>query len=303
MKIQTVSYIFREGCKSVYKNRLMSMISMSMVAVSLVIFGIYYFVMVNLTYNVNKMQENYEIRVFCVQELNYNDPLTDEVEEAIRAIPNVTSVVRQTREESWERLHGLLGEDMDSNMLEGIPNTILPISFVVQIEDFAQGAETGEAIREIRNVDDILLDYMELVLLERAANWIYVASVAVGLIFMVAAIFIIANTIRLTVFSRQREINIMKYVGANDSFVRGPFLLEGALIGAIGAVFAFVIAGYGYATITRRINEALWGANITAFSIYQLSEVWQLLFAIMLVIGIVVGFIGSAISVRKYLKV
>ena len=123
------------------------------------------------------------------------------------------------------------------------------------------------------------------------------------IIFLVVAVFIIANTIKLTVFARRREINIMKYIGATDWFIRWPFVVEGVIISITGALLAFIVSAYGYNTIVDKFAQDAFFENSKLLSLLSIESVWSRIAVSYTVIAIVVGTLGSFLSMRRYLKV
>jgi cell division transport system permease protein len=116
-------------------------------------------------------------------------------------------------------------------------------------------------------------------------------------------VFIIANTIKLTVYARRKEINIMKYIGATDWFIRWPFVVEGVIIGIVGAVIAFVLSAYGYNAVEGKFTNDLLSMNTQLLKLIKLKDVWFQIFASYACIGVVVGAAGSFMSIRRHLKV
>jgi cell division transport system permease protein len=116
-------------------------------------------------------------------------------------------------------------------------------------------------------------------------------------------VFIIANTIKLTVFARRKEINIMKYIGATDWFIRWPFVVEGVIIGIMGAVLAFIVSAYGYSAFEEKITQDLLTLDMDLLKLIKIKDVWFQLMVSFLSIGVVVGSLGSFLSIRKHLQV
>lgn len=123
------------------------------------------------------------------------------------------------------------------------------------------------------------------------------------IIFLVVAVFIIANTIKLTVFARRREINIMKYIGATDWFIRWPFVVEGVIISITGAILAFIVSAYGYKAIVDKFAQDAFFENSKLLSLLSIESVWTRIAISYAVIAVVVGMLGSFLSIRRHLKV
>jgi cell division transport system permease protein len=122
-------------------------------------------------------------------------------------------------------------------------------------------------------------------------------------IFLVVSVFIIANTIKLTVFARRREINIMKYIGATDWFIRWPFVVEGVIISITGAILAFVISAYGYKAVVDKFSQDMFFLQTNLLSLLGIEDVWARLAVSYAIIAVVVGIMGSFLSMRRHLKV
>jgi cell division transport system permease protein len=133
--------------------------------------------------------------------------------------------------------------------------------------------------------------------------WIPVISIAILAILLIISMFIIANTIKLTVFARRKEINIMKYIGATDWFIRWPFVVEGISIGLIGALAAFILTTYGYNTIESSFSGWLTRMGITIIKVIDFKEIGFKIILLYAIVGTVVGTLGSMISLRRHLQV
>ncbi|NLD49451.1 MAG: FtsX-like permease family protein, partial [Clostridiaceae bacterium] len=129
-------------------------------------------------------------------------------------------------------------------------------------------------------------------------NWVQIGSIFVLVMLMVISLFIISNTIKLTVFARRKEINIMKYIGATDWFIRWPFIFEGIIIGVIGGIISYFLVGLFYSVAVSKFSD-----GINLIKLIKLSQISLNLIAAFLLMGTIVGSLGSAISIRKYLRV
>ena len=123
------------------------------------------------------------------------------------------------------------------------------------------------------------------------------------IILVIISVFIISNTIKLTVFARRKEINIMKFIGATDWFIRWPFVVEGVIIGIAGAVIAFVVSAYGYNALEGKFNKDILSIGTEFLKLIKIGEVWSQVIVSYAAIGIIVGALGSFLSIRRYLRV
>ena len=152
------------------------------------------------------------------------------------------------------------------------------------------------------NVDEIASENTTINRLRGLANGIQITTVVILALLIIISIFIIAYTIKLTVHARRREISIMKYVGATNSFIRGPFIVEGVIIGVISAIITLVILGLAYNGVMGSIGESVLIQEM-GFGLLSFSEMFYLVLTVYLVLGVGIGVLGSVISMRKYLKV
>ena len=176
------------------------------------------------------------------------------------------------------------------------------VSYVVKLTDLEKNAEVSEKINQFENIDHIEIRSQELDALVSVANGVRIISAVVLVLLIFISIFIIANTIKLTVHARRKEISIMKYVGATNNFIRGPFIVEGVIIGLISAMISVLILGllYNYAA-----GEILKSSitNMVSIGLLSFSEIFPLIITVYLGIGIGIGVIGSIISMKRYLEV
>ena len=140
-------------------------------------------------------------------------------------------------------------------------------------------------------------------LITRMSHWFSLGCSVMIIVFLVASVFIIANTIKLTVFARRREISIMKYIGATDWFIRWPFVVEGVIISITGAILAFIVSAYGYKAVVDKFTQDAFFAQTNLLSMLSIESVWSRLAVYYAVIAVVVGAAGSFVSMRRYLKV
>ena len=299
MKIRTLKYIVKEGLSNAYKNKLMSLASVSIVMASLLIFGVFLLFAANLNHNTKILKQKPEIEVFCEYELD--DTQIKSVERVITEDENVLECKMVSRKEALERFKQSLGED--SGILEGYGEELLPVSFIIKLKDPDMSTATVEKFRGIPGVRKVSFSKELNDFISRFTGWINLLSGVLIVLLLIFAVSIIANTIKLTVFARRKEINIMKYIGATDWFIRWPFVVEGVIIGLLGALFAFVLTRVGYMTVENKFNSDLSAISFNFINIVKMSEVRTLLILSYSLLGGLVGAIGSVISIHKYLRV
>lgn len=296
MKIRAIKYYGKQASKNVFSNGWMSLASIFTVIASLLVFGIFFVLTLNLNYIATQFESDYEI-ILVVDE-TYNDEQTKALEEKIKAVGNIDSITFDSKENRLETLKQDMGEN--AVLFDGY-ETDNPLRdwYKVTLSDLSQTKSIVEQFRNIEGIVKVILNQDTVDSLLSATSYIMKISIAIMIALGIISIFIIANTIKLTVFSRGKEINIMKYVGATDWFIRWPFIIEGIMIGLIGSVIALLVIIFGYNGLTSFISKL--GVSFVSFK--PVLDVIPYLIPMFLCVGIFLGGIGSLISVRKHLKV
>ena len=301
MRIRTLKYWLKEGTRGVIRNRLMSLASIATIGACLFLLGVAYLVVANIDYVLAEVDETIGITAFVKEDIE-----EQEVELILEKIQNrseVKSVKFITPEEAWQSFKESLGEDKallegldEDNPLENSASFQITLNDINKQEQFVGYLDTFPEIRKINHSKE------SVDILVSIGNLVRYISIAVISILILIAILLMNNTIKLTVFMRKNEINIMKYIGATDRFVRGPFVVEGILIGTIGALIPYFVIKFSYEYIINLIYEKIPEmSNLIEFIHIDLLK--STLFVMFIVIGIGIGIIGSKTSLRKHLKV
>jgi cell division transport system permease protein len=305
MRISTVGRHIREGGRNVVRNGWMSFASISAIAISLFILGAFYLLVLNVNKLADDVEGQVEIRVYL--DVGLKQEQVDAIKFDIGSVPEVSLVEFISKEEGLEIVKEKFGED-HREILEGFEGdqNPLPDSFSVKVDEpqnVAFVAEKIEKLYEGQEPQPILdVQYGEgtvqtLFTITKAVRLIGLVLVA-GLAF--TAMFLISNTIKITIIARRREISIMKMVGATNSFIRWPFFIEGVLLGAIGSAIPIGILLYGYSWLLEQTQMEL---GLMLISLLSWDTVAPLMSGLLFGIGMIIGVFGSLISVRKFLKV
>ena len=297
MKIRTVRYILKEGLVNTYKNKLMTLAAVIIVTASLIILGVFLLFVVNLNYNTALFRQMPELVAFCHEELD--EVQAEKVRQDMLANGEVRECIRMSKKDAFEKMKKLLGEDV----LAGFDESVMEVSFIIKLKDPEKGPEVAEQLAAIPGVRKVSYSRELSDLISRMAKWVNIISGILVFILMAFAVSIIANTIKLTVFTRKKEINIMKYIGATDWFIRWPFIVEGVVIGLMGSAIAFLITRFGYTALESRFNGDIGSISANFIRLVKMSELNYLIMLNFSLVGGVVGAIGSAISIRKHLQV
>ena len=295
MKIQTIEYYFREVILSMFRKRWMTFASIGTVAVSLFVLGVFLI----LVMNINKMAASLESQVQISVYINDNLPEQGrkEIERMTRDLKSVSKIEFVRREEALKKLKERLGENKKILDALGESNP-LPNAFLVTVNNPNDVKRTAAAISDLYGVDevkygqDVAANLFELTHLLR-----FFGLILMGLLLF-ATIFIISNTIRLTVFARRKEIAIMKYVGATDWFIRWPFILEGIGLGIIGGGVSALALRSFYSAMTAKIYESL-----AFFPMVEQYPFMQYVTIALIASGILIGILGSTISLKRFMEV
>ena len=295
MKLRTMRYYMAEALQSFWRNRVMSIASIATVALSLFILGLFLTLVANLDYFAENLESQVEITVYLKDDVSQKD--IDSVGRRLSALPDVKSVAFTDKDQAMDILKERMKDQ--PGILDALDGkNPLPSSYEVTFTE-------PEAVRRTA---DIVSDYPEvegthygqeiveqLFQITRIIRW---GGIALIIFLTLAMLFIISNTIRLTVFARRKEIAIMKYVGATNWFIRWPFLLEGLLLGFIGGVLADLALWQFYGFAVTAIHQSL--AFLPMVSVYPFMYRTA---AILLVISMIIGALGSTISLKRYMKV
>lgn len=287
-------YLVKEGFKNVWNNRIMSIASVCVLVSCLVLTGAATLFSVNVSNIVDSVGQSNETTVYIDD--SYSQLEAIYVGKEIEKIDNVASAEFYAKEDAYQTYKAQLGDDLFKMIEEerGIP---LPDAFIVVMDDLSLYDETVARIQQIEGVDSINNRGDFAKKLTEISNLVNIISLGVVIALTVISLFIIANTIRATMYSRRYEISIMKSVGATNMFVRIPFLVEGMTIGLISAAVSTV----GIALLYEGIAQAI-SSSMAIFDFIPLSSIILYVAGAFVVAGVVVGFFGSFISIRKYLK-
>ena len=219
------------------------------------------------------------------------------VYDALKAMPAVKSVTFSSKEEQYEKLTETMGDDW--KIFVGDDNTLYD-AYIVDTNTPSDVKTVAEDAKKIEGVSEVQDGGANTQRLFELASFIRVWGLVIAGLLIFIAVFLISNTIRITIISRSREIQIMRLVGARNGYIRGPFLLEGAFIGLLGAAIPSVLVFFVYNIVYQSVNKSLVGQNLSMIT----PDVFVPLMTVLLfVIGIFIGSIGSGISMRRFLKI
>lgn len=298
MKYNVLTYLIGEGFSNVFKNRKQAVISISMMCITMLIFGIFFVIAENLNHFVDEVEGEQGIQVYMKKDVT--DEQIQALKQQLLAIDGINTVEFVSQADALQEVKDKFGDK--ASLLEGRDESIFPVSYIITLTDLSKSSEIQEQISKLDNVGEIRSSNETISTLVRIAKGIRVATYVISICLIVFAIFIITNTIKLTVHARRREISIMKYVGATNSFIRWPFAVEGMIIGLISGVISIALL-YGVYSLALNNSSFVSFISKMGLTLLHFSDMFTLIIFVYLVLGIVVGVLGSTISMRKYLKV
>ena len=272
---------------------------------TMLMFGIFFIIGENINHIMKTIEEEQGMQVFIIEEADSKE--VQEVRDMISSIDGVASATIYTKQDALDEMKVKLKDNQE--VLAGYDgdNNIFPDSVIVKLTDLEKSAEVQEKIYQIQingknYIDEIRSSDKTINALINIANGIKIVTGVLLVLLIAISVFIISNTIKLTVHARRKEISIMKYVGATNSFIRWPFIVEGIIIGIISALLTILIIYGGYTFIISKILGVFNSIQVNV-SLLTFKDMYQMILIVYMALGIGIGVLGSSISMRKYLEV
>jgi len=299
MKYNILGYLIGEGFGNVFKNKKSTGASLMIMCATMIIFGVFLIMGENINHFVAEVESAQGFQVFINNDATREQE--NEVGDKIRAIQGVSTSEYVSKEQALNEMKERFGDKQD--LLAGYEeNNIFPASYVVTLTDLKLSKEVQEQILTFDNIKRITSRDETVTTLINLANGIKIITGVILILLVIISIFIIANTIKLTVHARRKEISIMKYVGATNGFIRWPFIVEGMIIGILASAISIVLVGFAYSFIAERMVNSEF-MQLINMSLVTFSNMLNSIISVYMLLGIGIGAIGSVISMRKYLKV
>ncbi len=299
MRISTLGYTFKQGLKSIFRNKVFSLATIATISACIFLFGIFYSVMVNFQNIVHQAESGVAVTAFFDNDIT--DQRIQEIGQEISTRAEVSKVVYVSAEQAWNDFKDdYLGEYADSfgddNPLADSANYEIYLSDVAMQDQLVDFLTSVQGIREVHKSANAANT------LATANNLVSYVSLAIIFILFAVSIFLISNTVAIGISVRREEIAIMKLIGATDFVVRSPFLIEGIILGLIGAALPLVAIYFIYnKAIGYVMQEFAVLDSILAF--LPVEQIFNTLVPIALILGVGIGFLGSAMTVRRHLRV
>ena len=299
MRISTFFYTLKQGIVNIFRNKWFSLASVATISACLLLFGIFYAIVANFNNIVRTAEQGVSVTVFF--EDNLSEARIQEIGSMIEKRAEVSKIVYVSAEEAWESFRmEYFGEEYSDgfteNPLENSSNYEIYLSDVALQGSLVTYLESIEGVRQVNRseVTASTLSGMNVLI-------VYV-SIGIIAILLAVSVFLISNTVMIGIQVRKEEINIMKYIGATDFFVRSPFVIEGVIIGAIGAAVPLGVIYVLYNTVVEFVMERfeMLGSLLNFLAV---EDIFNILVPVSLGLGIGIGFLGSIVTVRKHLRV
>ena len=294
MKLSKLKYSLSQAKKNIFRNGLMTIASLFTVTCCLLILGLFTVLSLNVNYITNQIKDECEVQVYI--EDGTDETRVSEIGDEILKIANVKEISLFTKEDSYNYVVDDMFEG-DKKLASGLEDAFRD-SYKVTMVDIEKSGDTVAELEAIKNVASVQNKQDAVNVVISFSEVVRKLSILVMVLLLIVAIVIMVNTIRLTVFNRRKEINIMKYIGATDRFIRIPFIIEGIMIGFFGALISFGIMSWGYISLANYVTGAL-----QLFDLLPYKEIAPIFGGLFVVTGCFIGMIGSLISMRKYLNV
>lgn len=302
MRISTVGYSMKQGVKNIGRNKMFSIASVATMAACIFLFGLFYAIVMNFNYIVEKAEEGVAITVFFDDDATESEK--DDIGEKLEKAEGVLEVKYVSADEAWDKFKddyfgesGELAEGFkNDNPLANSDNYEVYMADVSKQKDVVSFAETLDGVRKV-NKSDVVAKTLTSV--NKLVGYISIAIIA---ILLAVSIFLISNTVTMGITVRREEIAIMKYIGAKDGFVRAPFVIEGLLIGVVGALIPLVLLYFMYDKAVAYVMTRFSLLN-NIIDFLPVAHVYRTLLPVGIALGVGIGFVGSFFTIRKHLKV
>ena len=298
MKISTLFYTIRQGFRNMFRNKWFTLASIATIAACLFLFGLFYAVILNFSNIIKTAEEGVSVTVFFDEGTDENtmEVIGDEIEQR----PEVDHVVFVSADEAWESFK----EDYLGEYADGFTENPLAESahYEIYLNDISMQPALVTYLENREGIRQVNKSAVTATTLTGVNALVAYVSAAIILILLLVSIFLISNTVTIGIAVRKEEINIMKYIGATDFFVRSPYVIECILIGFIGACIPLVVIYFLYNEVIKYITERF-SMLTQLLAFLPVTDVFHYLVPVSIGVGVGIGFLGSIVTVRKHLRV
>ena len=294
-RVNNLGYFFKEGFLSVFSHGLMSFAAVCMIVACLIIMGSFSLLAMNVDENLQRLEDENEFLAYIDED--YTDEQIAALLAQVRGLPNVASADFITRQEAKAAFQEKYGNE---GLYANLPDEVFRDRISVHVVELERFSETVSAVESLPGVVNKSAESALAEGFVTVRNAVTALAWVLVIILAAVSLFIIANTIRLATFARRDEIAIMKMCGATDWFVRAPFLVEGLILGMLGALTAFLLQWAVYGAVCRAVMDS--GA-LALFNLVDFKAIWKWVLGVFLAAGAVIGALGSGFAIRRFLQV
>ncbi len=295
MKLNRYGYLIGEGFRNIFTHGFMSFASVTIIIACLIVMGSFTLLDININEIIEDIGDQNQILAYVDEDMTAQEA-TAQIQAKLEAIDNVASVNFVSRSEARKTFL----EKYDESYMEGLSDEVFRHRFVIQLVDLSQMDATTAAIEGVSGIVKVNAPTAFANKFISVRNVVSVVSLVLIAILGFVSLFIMSNTIKLATYGRREEIAIMKMVGASNSFIRCPFVVEGLILGIVGGGLAFLAQWGLYKALEAKVAQSL---AISFIQIVPFTQVWAVVLAAFLAVGILVGAVGGVIAIRNYLKV
>ena len=295
MKLNRYGYLIGEGFRNIFTHGFMSFASVTIIIACLIVMGSFTLLDININEIIEDIGDQNQILAYVDEDMTAQEA-TAQIQTKLEAIDNVASVNFVSRSEARKTFL----EKYDESYMEGLNDEVFRHRFVIQLVDLSQMDATTAAIEGVSGIVKVNAPTAFANKFISVRNVVSVVSLVLIAILGFVSLFIMSNTIKLATYGRREEIAIMKMVGASNSFIRCPFVVEGLILGIVGGGLAFLAQWGLYKALEAKVAQSL---AISFIQIVPFTQVWAVVLAAFLAVGILVGAVGGVIAIRNYLKV
>lgn len=299
MRFRIIKNMFKQGFEGMWRNRTMGLASVSSIVAVLIILGLVLILVLSINNVVVETKSKFDILQVYLDD-DISPGAMSDLEDYLRENDKVEAYEYESNQEALEKLKEEWGED--AYVLEGLEDdNRLPNSFVIKLKNIEDTDQVVGEIKDLSGIEGVpyYKDFIDKLI--KISSYIRLAGLVITAALVLVSVFIISNTIKLTVANRQREINIMKYVGATNGYIRGPFIIEGLLFGILASLVAILVINLGYDYFFESISSRLY--YLLDINLVAPEILFKDISIIFLSIGAGIGAVGSILSLKRYLNV
>ncbi len=298
MKYNVIGYFLSEGFRNVFKNKKSTISCLGVMCATMLIFGLFFTIGKNINSAIKGLEKNQGMQVF-MESYAQEDEIS-KLDGDLKKINGVNTVEFVSKEDAYNTMKKRLGENQQ--VMDGFGPEAFSVSYVVTLTDLELNNQVYNEINALEGVRKIVNKRDVIEKLDKIGQTIQIITFFIFGILILISLFIISNTIKLTVHARRKEISIMKYVGATNGFIRTPFIIEGIIIGLVSGILSILVVGGGYNSIVNWISQDATFQELT-IKLLSFGDMFGQIVLVYMLLGVGIGIVGSTISMKKYLEV